>query len=77
MSVSGPETRIRRHKIIIKNLFVPIQLITWEKAKADLLPRSAGTFHPFQHPENTMRDKSHLDIFLNLNYGAWEANMAN
>lgn len=60
-----------------KNLFVPIQTITWEEAKADLLPRSAGTFHPSEHPENTTRDKSHLDIFLNLNYGAWEANMAN
>lgn len=56
---------------------VPTQMITWEEAKADLLPRSAGTFHPSEHPENRRRDKSRLDIFLNLNYAAWEANMAN
>lgn len=36
-------------------------------AKAGLLPHSAGMFHPSEHPENTTRDKSHLDIFLNLN----------
>lgn len=50
-----------------ENLFVPIQMITWEDANADLLPRAVGTFHPPERHENEMTDESHLDIFWNLN----------